>query len=215
MRRHGRSQLGERVRIEADRVGEEFPEKIDPRFALPHEHDAVVGVRIGPGGRGGKGARASLVSEVKIAPGGPLEGKPIEPPFHDPVGFGEEAVSAQVDAIPLVIVSSRQPADIGRFLQHHGDNIGSCKKFVGGGQSCRASACDDGDFATQRPSIACWNLRTGAAAARPPIRMGGSEEPDELRQAAFARRAAAALSFAYRPGSCMTRLPMRMTSYTI
>jgi hypothetical protein len=70
----------------------------------------------------------------------------LQPPVHDTVAFGEKAMAAEVDAIPLVVDGSRNASHVRALFQDYGDDIGTAEQFVGGGQAGGAGPDDDGSF---------------------------------------------------------------------
>ena len=109
------AELAQRIDAQRDRIGEELPQEINPREATADQHHFIR-----MGGRGGIGIRHGpllvLIIDLDAAFGAGLDGKNVEPPFHDPVGFGEEPMPADIDPIPLIIHRSRDPAHIGASL---------------------------------------------------------------------------------------------------
>ena len=69
-----------------------------------------------------------------------------EPPRHDALVLGEEPVSADVDAVALVVVRLRDAADGVRALEHHGVDVGAREQLEGGCEAGRSRAGDHGDL---------------------------------------------------------------------
>jgi len=74
-----------------------------------------------------------LVNNVLRTPGFSFEWQVLQPPVHDTVAFGEETMATKVDAIPLIVDSSRNAPHVRAFFQDYGDNVGTAEQFVGGG----------------------------------------------------------------------------------
>ena len=86
-----------------------------------------------------------MIAEQNLALGfARLERHHVEPPAHDPVRLGEEAVAADVDAIALELDGARKAADVLRGLENDGPDIGAAQQLDGGGEAGRSGADDDG-----------------------------------------------------------------------
>ena len=70
----------------------------------------------------------------------------MEPPVHDALRFGKEAMAADIDAIALEIDSPADTPHVFAFLQYDRPYAGTCKEFVSGRQAGRTGAGDDSCF---------------------------------------------------------------------
>ena len=94
-----------------------------------------------------------MAAQSGIGGGFALQRQNIEPPMHHSLAFAEEAMSADVDAVSLVIERLRDTADgIGR-LAHDRMDIGACEEFVGGGEAGGARSRDDGYFLAHKRRV--------------------------------------------------------------
>ena len=61
-----------------------------------------------------------------------LEGQHFQPPFHDAIGLGKEAMAANVYAVAFVIDGAGNAAHAVAFFKDYGLNIGAGEQFVCG-----------------------------------------------------------------------------------
>ena len=67
----------------------------------------------------------------------------IQPPSHDPVGFGEEPVSPDIDPVPVMVHGARDPTDLRLCLDHRDVGGATLLKLPGCGEPCRSGPNDD------------------------------------------------------------------------
>ena len=72
-----------------------------------------------------------------------LQGEKFEPPVHDAIGLGKEAMAADIEAIPFVVYGPGDAAHMFAQFEHDGPNIGPREQFPGRGEACRAGAYND------------------------------------------------------------------------
>ena len=88
-----------------------------------------------------------LARQYAVIPGRrTLHGEDIEPPRHHALRFGEEAVPADIHAVPVVARGAGIAADFsGGFKNNRGD-VGFIEQLVRGGEPRRPGADNQGGF---------------------------------------------------------------------
>ncbi len=141
-RHAGQSQLGHRVDVQSQGVVEKLSQEVNSALAPAHEHDVIGCGGIGTSLLGRHATGASLVGDRRVG-GEPLQGHALQPPIHHAIGFGEEAVAAEVDAVSLVVDGPREPSHRVAHFQHDRSDAGPLQQLVGRRQSGRPRANDD------------------------------------------------------------------------
>ncbi len=80
----------------------------------------------------------------------PLQRQDVEPPLHDPLVLGEEAMPADIDAVTLVVEGLGDAADGIGGLQHDHARIRALQQLVGCRQACWPGTGDDGGLLHRR-----------------------------------------------------------------
>ena len=119
----GRPQIGQRRLAELDRIVEELAQEVDARLASAHQHDIVFLLRLA----------------------GRLLRQLFQPPVHDAVALGKEAVAADIHAVALVLHGARDAAHVVKALDDDRMDVRPGKQFVRRRQARRPSANDDGN----------------------------------------------------------------------
>ena len=114
-------------------------------------------------GRHCDGAPLALVADVD-RPGrshfghGEVGRHQLHPPLHDAVGFGEEAMAADVHPVALVPNGARDAADLLASFEQHGHDIGAPEKLEASRQASRTGP-DDDRFLCQSNSCVLFSVQ--------------------------------------------------------
>ncbi len=142
-------ELEECLRRETQRIVEEVPKKVDPGLPVANQHHPFPSVRIHAFRHDAEAPRLLLVADRLLGPVQGLKGQDLEPPLHDAVGLREEAVSADVQPLAIVLDGLREPPDVGGHLEDQRQDVGLLQQLVCGGQPRGAGSNDD------RSSLRC------------------------------------------------------------
>ena len=131
----------QRVGAQRNRVIEEVAVPEDTGHSVALEHHLVGGFGVGT-------ARLHVVLTTEflvVIAGGALQRQHVLPPVHDPVVLGEEAVTADIHAVAVVLDGTRNAAELLRFFEYgHIVCVGAAvvDELPCCGQASRAAADD-------------------------------------------------------------------------
>ena len=132
------------VRIQLERIVEESAPIENSRQALSHQQYGIGRCRAKNLGR--EVSLLPLIADAQRLAGLRLalgHGQDLLPPAHDPIRFREEAVAAQVHAVPAVVDGLGYSADLGFRFEHDRRDVRASQHLERRGQAGRPGTHND------------------------------------------------------------------------
>ena len=145
-------QVRQRVPIHPDGIVEEPAAMENATFARPQEHHPIGDLWVRPVVRRPQQRRQVVSRGGCMCCRRPLQRQHLKPPGRNPVGFGEEAVAANVRPVALVVDCLGEPSQGVAHLQHNGLDARADEQLVGRRQSRRSGPDDHGCLVAHRCS---------------------------------------------------------------